>query len=81
MSLARENFCEKMEGHSGGNVKEQMLIGETLFEMETPLPVCWKPEEKQFFYQGEEYRRRVRIRVEFVSQLPNLMKTNMKQKG
>ena len=56
-------------------MKEQMLIGETLFEMETPLPVCWKPEEKQFFYQGEEYRRRVRIRVEFVSQLPNLMKT------
>ena len=54
-------------------MNEQMLLGETLFSIETPRPVHWRAEEERFFYQGGAYRQRVEVRVLFVPSLPELM--------
>lgn len=54
-------------------MKDQMLIGETLFLIETPRPICWKPEEEKFRYCGQPYRQHVEVNIQFVPVLPQLL--------
>lgn len=67
-------LCEhgRQAAFLGVNVNE-MLMGETLFSIDTPLPIRWKPEERRFFYHGEAYRQRVAVNVQFVPELPDLL--------
>ena len=53
------------------NYKLQM--GETLFLIDTPLPIRWQAEEARFFYRGETCRQRVEIQIVLVPTLPDLM--------
>lgn len=58
----------------GENVKEQMLIGETLFSFDTPRPIHWRPEEQQFDCRPDAAcRQRVQINIQFLPDLPELM--------
>ena len=54
-------------------MNEQVLMGETLLSIDTPLPIRWRPEDQQFFYNGEAYRQRVEIKINFTAELPELM--------
>lgn len=47
-----------------------MLIGETLFDLDSELPLRWKPEEERFRWQGEPFRRRVRVTLRCAEALP-----------
>lgn len=51
----------------------QMLMGETLFHIDSTLSIDWKPEEYAFLYHGEPFRQRIAVQVNMVPELPNLL--------
>lgn len=51
----------------------RMLMGETLFDIEMPLPVRWRPEEVAFVYNGQSFRQQITVRVHMVQSLPGTM--------
>ena len=51
----------------------QMLMGETLFDIESPLPIRWRKEEVGFVYHGEPFRQRITVHIHMVSSLPGII--------